>query len=301
MSEAIATTEAAPAMDTASAMDTAPAVTEAAPSLIDGGAIGLTTTPGIEPAVVIEGREWIPEEFRSEGCLKPVPDVQTLVKNYVNAQKQIGMDKVILPSKHATEDDWAAFYQKIGHPSALEEYHLDLPKEMEFQDGFITQFKEFAFKNNMMPDQAQKFLEWYHGKNEEALSEQEGIHEAELEQKLAGLKQEWGVKYQQNLNAAKALVTEVGDDQVFNWLEQSGLSNSPEMIKFLSKVGQMFFKEDQVVGQQTGSLMTPNEAQGQIDAIKGDKAHPYWDRGHPNHDKATKEVRALYQMAFPAE
>ena len=64
----------------------------------------------------------LPEELQTEPSLRNFTDAAGLAKSYVHAQKMIGADKLPLPGKSATDEEWNNVYQKLGRPNAADQY-----------------------------------------------------------------------------------------------------------------------------------------------------------------------------------
>ena len=79
----------------------------------------------------------------------------------------------------------------------------------------------------------------------------------------------------------------------------SSLGNNPDLIKGFVKLAGMV-GEDAPINTPQDNVFTPDEAQRKIDAhmVPGS---PYWDKNHPNHDRAVQDVYALRQMMYPDE
>jgi hypothetical protein len=86
-----------------------------------------TTNAATSTPTSVDWRTSLPEELKSEKSLSSITDIAGLAKSYVHAQKLIGADKIPVPNKHATEDDWNAVYEKLGRPKSAEDYKLNVP------------------------------------------------------------------------------------------------------------------------------------------------------------------------------
>jgi hypothetical protein len=159
-----------------------PAVAEAAPvdsggdSTLMGGAITPeqpvvqpdtighgSAEAGLQAGIAAEQKDWrtgLPTELQGNPALAKYTDVGALAKAYINAEKAIGADKIVMPDKHATADDLKAIFHKLGLPQKMEEYELKMP-EVPLNDGDLTEFKQAAFEAGIMPNQMQQFLGWY--------------------------------------------------------------------------------------------------------------------------------------------
>jgi hypothetical protein len=90
----------------------------------------------------LKGIEGIEEGLVNDPSLKALTNVGDLVKSYVNAQKMIGKDKVILPTDKSSEVEIAQFWQKMGRPEKAEDYKFELGEKKSFDDGFTAKFAE---------------------------------------------------------------------------------------------------------------------------------------------------------------
>ena len=86
----------------------------------------------------------LPEDIRAEPSLKNFSDIGGLAKSYVHAQRLIGSDKVPIPGKSATEEDWDMVYSRLGRPTDVNGYEIEMPKAFEEKDS--QRFREAAFK-----------------------------------------------------------------------------------------------------------------------------------------------------------
>ena len=89
-----------------------------APAVEDAG-----QAPSAQPAA-FDWRSEIPEEIKDHKSLETIQDVPGLIKGFVHAQSMIGADKLAIPGKHATDDDWNAVYGKLGRPNEAKDYNL---------------------------------------------------------------------------------------------------------------------------------------------------------------------------------
>ncbi len=65
------------------------------------------------------GKTWkeaISEEYRSNPNIEKFTELDALAKSYINAVSMIGTDKIPLPGKSATDEQWNEVYNKLGRP-----------------------------------------------------------------------------------------------------------------------------------------------------------------------------------------
>jgi len=243
-------------------------------------------------------KESLSEDLRNDPNMGPITDLPGLAKSFIHAQKMVGSDKFSIPDKHATDDDWRSVFSKIGLPEKIADYEFKVPENSQFEDGFMTQFKEQAFSAGILPRQVEPLLKWYSEANNKALSDLQAQQASETQTELSQLKQEWGQAYDQNVNLAKQAAKATGMENVFDWLNETGLGDNPMMIKMLSKFGSLM-KEDTIADSGAQSVHTPGDYQSQITKITGDMAHPYYKADHPGHKTAVAEVSSLYENLYP--
>ena len=252
-------------------------------------------------------KEALAEELRNDPGLSTTHDIPTLAKNYVNLQKQMGGDKIIKPGKHATDNDWKDFWGKMGMPSKQEEYSVNLPEGHEFDDGFITKFKDWGFENGMLPQQAEKLLTAYYGWNKEALDAHSSEQKVEVEKQMSALKQEYGEAYSRKMSEIKNAVNEASsgmeESGLKTWLDNVEIEgvkagNHPIMLKVFEYISNLL-GEDSIPAGEAGSSVTPKELQKQANEIIGNLEHPYNNARHPNHKAAVEEVSGMFERMNP--
>lgn len=267
-----------------------------------------TTTSSSETSQTENLNEFLstlPEEFKAEACLKDVKDLNTLVKNYVNAQKYIG-GTIKIPGENATPEEKAAFYTKLGRPETPEGYELANPftenenlKAIapEF-DAKIQQFAGLAHELGL-PKAAVKALVDYQAK--ELQVEVESIkasYEKEVELGRKSLKETWGDEFDAKVNLAAQMKDTFGSKYPAEMqkLLDGGAARNPLFMLMLSELGGSF-KESKTkanVTQYSGEGMS--EIESKIAGIKADLSNPAWDQRHPDYSKANAELNDLYRQ-----
>ena len=58
-------------------------------------------------------QDLIPESFKEEKSLSNFNNMEDFVKSYLHAQKLVGADKIPVPNKHATDEDWNEVFKKL--------------------------------------------------------------------------------------------------------------------------------------------------------------------------------------------
>lgn len=245
-------------------------------------------------------RSTLPPELQEDASIKKYSDVSSLARAYVSAQKLIGADKISVPGKHATPEDWKNVYTKLGLPSDVKEYKVELDKDTKVTPEFLQAFLPEAHSMNLLPQQAKGVLSWLEKYNVENYGKAKQQMEQRVASELDGLKKEWGAAYDKKFSYAAAVAKEAGQD-FMAYLDETGAGNDVRMIKFLNSLGEKMFKEGEIVegASSTSNSMTPAQAQEEINKMMGDRNSPYFDKSHPGHRAAVDEMQRLFNMAHP--
>lgn len=273
-------------------------------TLMGGSGSSTTEIPSggmsVNGEVVTSWRDSLPDDLKNDPGLSTVTDVNALAKMYINSQKLIGKDKVVIPDKHATEDDWNNFYKKIGLPESLDKYEVKGPKDSKYVGAeALSELKPLAHKLGIMPKQLEGILEWYEGRSGKLMSSLDDAKKQDIAKGVASLKQEFGQAFETKLNYATRLIEENEVDGIGALMQDPSFGNNPVLVKLLSKIGEKLYKESDLREGDSGKFKhSPSEAQEKINLIQGNFEHPYHNSEHPNHENAVKEMQSLFEQAF---
>lgn len=242
----------------------------------------------------------LPKELQDDPSIKLFNDVSALAKSYIHAQKLVGADKIPVPSKHATDEDWKGVYKKLGLPEDVKEYALNFPESVSIDKDFVEAFKTTAHQAGILPKQAQALADWFSKTNADAESRMATEFKSQQAKNIEALKTEWGEAFQPKLNKAQQVLREAGSPELLKYLEDTGLGNDTNLIRLLAGIGDKFLREGGDINTGASSnAMTPKDAQKEYAKVMADMAHPYWVKEHPGHKAAIEEVATLFKMANP--
>jgi hypothetical protein len=236
----------------------------------------------------------LPEDLRNEPSLRNFADPASLAKSYVHAQRMIGADKIPLPGKSATDDEWRSVYTKLGAPNEASAYEVSF-NEAALSDSELNSFRESAFMAGLNTKQAQvmaDFLEktWSDARGNFEQQADDARYQGEQE-----LRQEFGKAFEQKLERAQMAANNLlGGTQIFDEITLSDgrmLGDHPEIVRMFAALADQI-GEDSLEGQTTEMIMTPDEASRQI-AEMTRRDSPYWDKMHPEHESYVNQVLTL--------
>ena len=243
-----------------------------------------------------EFKSLIPEEYKEEKALSNFNNMEDLLKSYLHAQKMVGANKIAVPNKMATEDDWKEVFKKLGAPEKPDDYKYSF-KEDEINPEQLKSFNETAHKLGLLPKQAENLIKFYQEMN--SVGEQSKLQTAQAKQLEAEslLKKEFGAEYGKRLDQAKRLASETfGKELLNNTILQDGsrLGDNVEIIRAFTMLADKLSEDEIVKGDDVG-YMTAGQIEKEISQLT-EEGSAYWNKNHPNHRKAVEEVYKLRQQ-----
>ena len=237
----------------------------------------------------------LPEELQTEPSLRNFTDAAGLAKSYVHAQKMIGADKLPLPGKSATDEEWNNVYQKLGRPNAADQY--DFQAVQGFDEPDLAAFKQIAYDTGLNGKQAERMAKSLAEKATTEISGQQERTETLDSEGKEELQKEYGKAFSQKMSLAKNAVNQLmGSTELLDTVELSDgrlLGDHPDIIRmFVGLASQM--GEDTLEGETNDLIMTPEEANRKLMEVTA-KDTPYWDKTHPQHDFYVKEASMLHE------
>jgi hypothetical protein len=233
------------------------------------------------------------DDVKADKSLENIKDINALAKSYIHAQKMVGSDKIPVPNKYATDDDWNAVYEKLGRPKTADGYKFDLPQDKQVDEVSLKEFSSQAHKLGLLPSQAQGMVKFYNEITAKSLQDADSKALTARETSTKELKQEWGQAFDQKVSQAATLAKSVGATELLdtNLADGTKLGDHPVMIKAFAELANKM-GEDSIVQASGPTYLTPNQIEKQIGELtQTDSA--YWDKNHPNHQAAVSEVLAL--------
>ena len=268
-----------------------------------------TPQPTATPSTVSSGdtpASWkssISEEFRNDPNIEKFTEIDALAKSYINATRMIGQDKVAVPNKNSTEDQWNEVYSKLGRPESADKYALNIESEAVVMDeGAIKSFAEQSHKLGLNNTQAQGILEFYKNNMESNMQQATVNTETAQAQAEQTLRAEWGQDFDNQVAKAGALAKANMNPEILDLQMQDGtrIGDHPEIIKGFAKIAGML-SEDKLVSTESESVNSMKDLQSEISAITNNTDGPYWNSQHPDHEKMVQQVYTLREMAQPKE
>tara|TARA_X000001382_G_scaffold106272_1_gene81643 strand:- start:36 stop:878 length:843 start_codon:yes stop_codon:yes gene_type:complete len=248
------------------------------------------------PTETTDWKASLSDEIRADKSLENINDIESLAKSYVHAQKLVGTDKIPVPNKHATEDDWNAVYKRLGRPDTPDGYKFNLPEDQKVDENGLKVFADHAHKLGLLPNQAEGLVKFYNEMQSNQLQEADSTALAGRQKAMDELQSEWGAAYKQKVDQANNVVASVFPQGFMstNLADGTKLGDHPAVIKafadLASKMG-----EDKIPQAEGPTYLTPKQIDKEIATLQA-PGSAYWDKNHPNHGIAVEEVQALFEQ-----
>lgn len=205
----------------------------------EGGAIG--EAGGNEDGG--EGRGWlssIPENLREHEAIKGAESLSDIYTGFAELSDR-SKEGLTIPGEDATDEDRAAFYQRLGRPETSEEYTFtkpELPEDVSYDETVQAAFKELAFEHGLSQEQATNLHDWYWSTVKAGYDEQQKTTENALET----LKTEWkGDAFAENTERAVRAFKKFGGEQAQAFIDKTvdgvQLGNHPTFLRVFAEIG----------------------------------------------------------------
>lgn len=245
--------------------------------------------------------EKLPEDLRGDETLKSLPDFPAMAKMLVSSQKLVGKDKIIIPGKESTDDDWKEVFSKLGRPEESTGYELakpeGFPEDEPWSEESVTVFKGVAHELDLLPRQAKGLFDWYNGVMMDVRAADKKAKQEQMDAGTAAVKKEWGAAYDQKTELADNAIRAFTTEEEYNIISDD-FKHRPEIRKLFAKIGESI-SESKLKG--VGQVPSKTEAQGEINKILGDSTHPYHIAKHPEHAAAVRAVHELFLQVDPPD
>jgi hypothetical protein len=254
-----------------------------------------TTAQSTQP---VSWKSSISEQYRTNPNIEKFTEIDALAKSYINAVSMIGTDKIPLPGKTATDEQWNEVYNKLGRPESPDKYKLELKTDVApVDENTIKGFADNAHKLGLNNKQAQGILEYYKQTLEASAKDMSVAMESAQASAANELRKEWGKSYDENIQKASSIAqTYLGNDVLNTQLKDgTRLGDNPKIVKAFANIAGLL-SEDKIVGTGNDNIAKARDISAEIKEITNNKQGAYWNRNHPDHTKSVAHVLALREL-----
>ena len=260
----------------------------------------LNNTPTINEQIA-NWKDSLPDDLKAEKALESIQDIPGLAKSYIHAQKMIGSDKIPVPNKYATDEDWQAVYAKLGRPESPDKYEFKFDENTSIDENALKGFKEAAHKHGLLPKQAEGIMNFYNEMTQNYIQDLNSKSEQGRMNAEKSLKKEWGAAYDNKLQQAGTVANKYLNNEFSNLTLSDGtrIGDHPEFIKAFANIASEL-GEDKLIQANGPQYMTPKEIDKQVRELQ-QPGSAYWNKNHPGHSAAVQEVQDLLALKLNSQ
>jgi len=248
--------------------------------------------------------EGLEDELKNDASIKPFfskegdVNVANLIKSYIHTKKSVGTNKVSVPNENSTAEEVEEFWSKVGWKKDAKEFTLKHDKEKSNVDaGFVEALTKFAHENKLPISTAQKVLDFADGQVKVQLDEDGKRRTTEIAEGVDKLKTKYGQVYNHRVEQTKRMLKEVVKDaEILKSFSNPDIGSNPVVMETLFKVAEKLYAEDKFTGTGGETLLSPSDAEREINKVYGDKSHPFHKPNHPGHKQAQADMLRLFEM-----
>lgn len=224
-----------------------------------------------------------------------------LGKSYVELQKALGKDKVVVPTEKSTPEEWRAFFKKAGAPEKEDEYDVgdeDLPEQARIAQETKDALRKAAYNAGVTKKQFDAMFGTYKQRTNATIQqeiERLGNLKAETETALRG---EWGAAYEPKVAGAQKVIDTFFKDKGIR-PEFSILANDKGFIAAMAEIAERVGED--VIAGKARTTMTPSEAQSELNSMLMDRKNALHNELHPEHDAAVEKFADLQRMVMAGQ
>lgn len=294
---------------------------EAAEAMEAGGTVSDLAAEDDAAAKVEAWKEGLPEAVRGWDEVKNSDTPEKFWDQMTNMRGLLGQS-IRIPSEDASNEAKQEFYDKLtskvpdlmprpkeddtdamnalwkslGRPDTADAYsvpELEVPEGVELDTSGTEVFRGIAHKYGLNQKQFEGIVKEYNQHTLQQIADQQ----TSFNEGVKNLKQEWGVKFDDNIAKADKVRA-----AFFDFIPS--VNNLPaDMVKSFAKLADSFGKEGSnsltAERPEMAQRMAPAEAQALLSDILNNREHAYWQAGHPDHARAVQRVLELTKMANP--
>lgn len=227
---------------------------------------------------------------------------EELAKSYVNLEKMVGKDKIVVPTEKSTPEEWADFYSKTGRPAEMTGYEtpdLDIQDNLKMSDPALESFKQKAHELGLNNKQFAELYGYYNTQNQTGYNSALQAAADANKQTQTELRGEWGDAYEAKTDGAQKALDMFfkGKINESNQAAFNQLANSKGFIEGMVAISEQLGED--VIQGGAKNTQSPSEAQSELNSILMDSKHAYHDNSNPEHMAAVDKFISL-QMAASA-
>jgi hypothetical protein len=185
------------------------------------------------------------------------------VGQYIKELQSFAGKKGEIPKDDASEEEWNAFYKKLGRPENVEGYDFEVGdnfkeiagEETPFFENAVEGFKQKAFELGASSEQAEGLVDWYLEMVANNIQENNTSFSDFNKEQDQELRKEWGEEYDGMWRGIESmLVTNGMPQENYDMLKEAGIFNDPNVAVALGNIASKFADDPEIGHHQTKTM-----------------------------------------------
>ena len=271
------------------------------------------TTEAAETTTDATPFDWksnLPDDIRDHSSLQTIQGANAdevyaaFAKQHISSQQMIGLDKIAIPGKNATDEQKREYMTQLGCPETVDGYKAPTEGITEgFDTDLFDAFRPEMHRLGVTAAQAAGMARMLDGMQSEAREKSAEAHVTQLEANETQMRQEHGEAFAQDFAIAGNVLREFGGKDIQEWVESRGLDFDPTFFNMVVNFGKAIGVDDVVgLGGNHQFELTPKLATDAWNAKKLDKEFmaAWGDKNHPGHEAAMEQQSVLFAQGAKA-
>ena len=186
------------------------------------------------------------------------------VGKYIKELQSFAGKKGDIPKSDASQEEWDAFYNKLGRPEDVDGYDFTIGDEFTkvvgeesapFFEDAVEEFKKEIFKIGASADQAENLVDWYLGFVANSIEEDNKAVEENMQAMETELRREWGDSYDGMMNGIEVMLEANGmPKENIEFAKEAGLLKDPSFAITLGRIATKFGDDPEIGHHQTSTM-----------------------------------------------
>tara|TARA_R100001015_G_C4593870_1_gene149185 strand:+ start:48 stop:920 length:873 start_codon:yes stop_codon:yes gene_type:complete len=248
------------------------------------------------------------EDIKSAGFWKNLEGKDANeVGKYIKELQSFAGKKGDIPKSDASQEEWDAFYNKLGRPEDVDGYDFTIGDEftkvvgeesVPFFENAVEEFKQEIFKIGATAEQAEDLVDWYLGFVANSIEEDNKAVEENIETMESQLRKEWGDSYDGMMNGIEVMLKANGmPEENVEFAKESGLLKDPAFALALGRIATKFADDPEIGHHQTNTLAGITDQLFDVEQ----EVKEYLKTGTPIPTHIREKMDYLYKEKFKRE
>lgn len=241
-------------------------------------------------------RDYVPEEYRDDKVFDRAVSVEGVFKSLGSAERMVGKNKVGIPDKNSTPEDWTEFHKAVGRLDKPEGYKFekgpDIPDDL-WPEEITGAMQQAAFEAGANERQLEVFNKAFNEFLKAQITKSQTDKQLAYDEEVGKLKGDWSGAYDANIHLGNiALEKGTDGDPELKERIKTKYGPDPDFARIMKNLGAPY-KESSIPEAGETSLVTTSQIDEQMAEMRGGDA--YKNKMNPGHKDALKRMSQLYE------